>query len=365
MNTVKPFAPLSYLTEQDTLFHKALMKAAYQYLQEHHDHRYANKFTFIKTGIALLLCIFSYVFCLHQTNILTFIGYYFVFMSMAMFLNINVLHDASHNIFFKSRRANRIACRIVTLPLGIDPDYWRVRHVEYHHVYPNIEHYDLDSEENGFIRQMPFQEWLPHMQYQAYYWPIIAALSLPYIAWIFDWSDRLNKTPLAYKKILHGWSGWLLFLLSKLLHFLIVLIIPILCLTTYGISWKIIVCTYLITQMISSLVVVFLLLGTHWANTEFYQAPNNGKMLHGWYFHNFSTACDWEPSPKKMNTLFGGLNFHLTHHLFPNWSHRHYPALAKIIEELAPHYNLSYRCIGYFKLINEQYVFLKEMGKKP
>ena len=60
---------------------------------------------------------------------------------------------------------------------GRRSDYWRTRHVDYHHVYANVEHYDLDTEENGFFRQTPFQRWRPHMRYQHLYWPLIAALA--------------------------------------------------------------------------------------------------------------------------------------------------------------------------------------------
>lgn len=41
----------------------------------------------------------------------------------------------------------------------------------------------------------------------------------------------------------------------------------------------------------------FLLLGTHWADAEFFQAPADHVMPHGWYHHNFATACDWVTSP--------------------------------------------------------------------
>ena len=56
------------------------------------------------------------------------------------------------------------------------------------------------------------------------------------------------------------------------------------------------------------------------------------------------------------------LNLHLTHHLFPGWHHRHYPALAKIIAALATEHGLNYRYIGYRQLLREQQDFLRKMG---
>ena len=63
--------------------------------------------------------------------------------------------------------------------------------------------------------------------------------------------------------------------------------------------------------------------------------------------------------------LTGGLNYHLTHHLFPGWNHRHYPALAAILAELAPRYAMDYRCIGYRELLQQQQRFLRSMGQQP
>ena len=361
----KQLLPLSYSNEKEAAFHNALMKAATHYLTEKKDHRFADRRLLIKNIITLLLCIACYIISLLQSNTWLFAGCYFSFIMLAMLTNINAQHDACHNVLFRSRLANRVFGRVVTLPLGIDPDYWRTRHVDYHHIYPNIQYYDLDAEENGVLRQTPFQRWYPHMRFQQYYWPITAALSLPYIAWVFDWSDRLGKTPLAEKKLLLGWKGWGLFLGSKILHFILALAIPIIILTPQGITWPIILLIYFLTQMLASLIVVSLLLGTHWATPSFYNAPNNGKMPHGWYHHNFTTSCDWNPTPQKLDELFGGLHLHLTHHLFPSWSHRHYPALSSIVKQLAEEHLLPYRCLGYRQIMKEQQQFLKKMGQKP
>jgi linoleoyl-CoA desaturase len=253
--------------------------------------------------------------------------------------------------------------RVVTLPLGVDPDYWRTRHVDYHHVYANVEHYDLDTEENGFFRQTPFQRWRPHMRYQHLYWPLIAALSLPYIAWIFDWSDRLDKTPLREKRVLAGRGGWTLFVLCKLAHLALVLVVPLIVGHLHGIGWGWVLLAYALSQMCASLLVVFLLLGTHWAQAEFYPAPTGDSMPQGWYRHNFATACDWQPEPRWLEHLTGGLNYHLTHHLFPGWNHRHYPALAAAVAEVAQRHGMAYRCIGYRELLAQQQRFLRRMGQ--
>ncbi|TPV56152.1 acyl-CoA desaturase, partial [Serratia marcescens] len=96
-----------------------------------------------------------------------------------------------------------------------------------------------------------------HMRYQHLYWPLIAALSLPYIAWIFDWSDRLDKTPLREKRVLAGRGGWTLFVLCKLLHVALVLVVPLILCHLHGIGWGWVLLAYALSQMFASLLVVF------------------------------------------------------------------------------------------------------------
>lgn len=356
---------LSFELETEADFHAELKMLSHDYLIKKKDHRFANSALLIKNFSALFLGFACYVVSLMQNNVWLFGLFYCLFMVLIMFVNLNAQHDACHNVFLRSNKANRILGRIITLPFGIDPDYWRIRHVDYHHIYPNIKDYDLDIEENSIFRQSPFQKWFPHMKYQSFYWPLIAGLSLLYIAWVFDWSDRFNKTPLAEKKALSGWRGWSLFLGSKMLHFILMIIVPIFILSKHEISWIAVIAIYLAAQMFVSLITVLLLLGTHWATPNFYEAPKEGKMSHGWYYYQFTTSCDWNPKPDIFNHLFGGINLHLTHHLFPSWSHRHYPALRLIVEQLSIKYNLPYHCLTYTEIMKQQRIFIKEMGKDP
>lgn len=354
---------LHYPPDGEQAFHQALQREAHQYLSSRGEHRFASRGEWLKALLLLALCSVCYLLCLNQTGSAGFFIAYTLFMLMAMLLNIIVNHDASHGVFSRSARINRAISRLVTLPLGLDPDYWRVRHVHFHHRYANIEHYDLDTEENGIFRQTPFQRWRPWMRWQHLYWPLIAALSLPYLAWVFDWADRCGRTPLAGRRVLTGLRGWLLFGLSKLLHLLLVLGLPLWAAELHGVSFSVVISAWLCSQLVASLLVVFLLLGTHWAEAEFYQVAPGGRLPQGWYRHNFATACDWLPSPAWLSHFTGGLNLHLTHHLFPGWHHRHYPALAAIIARLAPEHGMHYRCISYRELLRSQQAFLRRMGQ--
>lgn len=361
MPDTTPLRPLTFQRENHDI-HQALMRASQAYLTERGDHRFADRWLFGKVLVLILLCAACYGLSLLQQSAWAYFFCYVGFIFSAMMLTVNVVHDASHNAFFKRAHLNHWFNFFVSMPLGLDADCWRVRHVIFHHAYNNIEGYDPDIEPNGVLRQTPFQQRKVFMRLQQYYWPLVAALTFPYYIWLFDWLDRGGKTRMTPKMKYQGRKGWGIFLLSKLVHFTLALAIP-LWLLPPTIGTSAILLTYFSSQMLSSLVFVMLIVGTHWAKANFYQAPQQGGMAHGWYQHVFSTTFDWQPSPRWLGYWLGGANLHLTHHLFPHWSHRHYPALAQIIADVATRYGLDYRCLDLKTLLKMQQRFLGTMGK--
>ncbi|EOI3551849.1 fatty acid desaturase [Cronobacter turicensis] len=353
-------ASLRFSPAEEGAFHRALHREAYGYLRRRGDHRFADRRARVKAALILLASVACYTQALAASQPVVFMAGYAAFAMLMMWLNIDVNHDASHQTFTRSRFWNAFISRAVTISTGIEPVYWRARHVSFHHRYANIEHYDLDTEENGILRQTPFQRWRGWMRFQHLYWPLVAALSLSWIGIVFDWADRLGRTPLQAERLLPGVRGWGAFIFSKIAHLTLMLGVPIMA----GHNLWMVAGVYLLIQMCASLLVVFLLLGTHWAGTTFYQAPEgeSQQMTHGWYHHNFTTACDWLTPRRWQEAFTGGLNYHLTHHLFPGWHHRHYPALARIVARLAQEHNLPYRCISYRELRAAQRAFLTQMG---
>lgn len=359
---MKSLPALEFNHHTDKAFAQALKNSVQNYLLQRNDHRFANTTFLLK--LVLLACIaYSFYFvALKASGFAIYVGCYFLFMWFAMLLSMNASHDASHGSVFRKPAANRWLMAFCTIPMGTDPDYWTLRHVHFHHSYPNIQHYDLDMEPNPALRQAPFHDWSAQYRYQHYYWPLVAAISLTYLCWVSDWLDRFHQTPLKKFSYLNHKIYWLKFFLLKIAHVILLIVIPA---TLLSFSlWQIIV-IYLAAQMLVSSFLVLMILGTHWADVDFFQADQKNKMPHSWQRHAFLTACDWQPKPRWLNHFLGGLDLHLTHHLLPGYSNRHYPALADIIQQLSKEYDLPYRRINYTQLAKAQQNFLKKMGTKP
>lgn len=355
--------PLVY-QPNEPLLHKAMMQAAQSYLTEAQDHRFANTGSLAKMLLLLVICLTCYGLSLRQHTGGAFFCWYLGFITSGMLLLINVFHDASHNAFFRTRWANVLINRLVSIPLGMDPDCWRVRHVIFHHSHTNIAGYDPDIDENGILRQTPFQRWRPIMRMQHAYWPIVAALTFPWYIWLVDWLDRAGKTRVTAHMAQQGWYGWVIFLGSKSAHFILALGIPIYFLSA-TLSAMTIIMVYLLCQMLSSLIFVMLIVGTHWAKANFFEAPETGCIAHDRYHHVFATTFDWQIQPARLGYWLGGMNLHLTHHIFANWNHRHYPALSRVIAQTAQQFGIDYQQLSLPELLRLQQHFLREMGAKP
>lgn len=359
MRSVLP--ELQFDNAADQVLKTALHNASLDYLNTAHDHRYADWKMVLKLLILLLLCSGFYLVALRQNNLIYYFLCYFLFITTAMLLAINVVHDASHNVFFRSARANTWLNRFITIPLGIDPDCWRIRHVLQHHGYTNIEQYDLDIDYNGFLRQTPFQKRHWFMRYQHHYWPLVAGMTFPVIIWLFDWQDRLGLKFNREKFTYQGYLGWAFFLIAKVAHLSLAIIIPTLLCPQFSIGSIIII--YLISQMCSSLIFVILILGSHWAKATFYQVPTNYRLPHGQTQHVFNTTLNWRLKSPYFEYWLGGLNLHLTHHIYPGFSHRHYQKLTNIIYDIAKQHGIETQQITLQQLLVYQQVFLKAMGK--
>ncbi|HKT26745.1 fatty acid desaturase family protein [Dyella sp.] len=357
--------------KHESSFSAELRNAALAYLRDTGDHRFANARQWLKVGILCVAACGAVMVAISAKNRWVFAAGYAGFVMLVALLGINVMHDAAHGALFDparfsvvtARRLHAWLSRAITLPLGVEAEYWRVRHVEFHHAFTNIARLDLDLEESFLIRQAPFQNRQRHHRYQHMYWPLLAGFGMFYVGWVLDWSDRLGKTPVRARSSLQGGRGWMVFMGTKLAHVTLMLALPAWAVHHAGISWGVVISAYVASQMLASYFIIGMLIGTHWAGVSFYREPQGTTMPHGWREHGLFTAVDWVPNPRWLGYWLGGLHRHATHHLFPTWHHRHYERLAALIAPIAAQHGLPFRELAHHELMAAQWNFLKEMGQ--
>jgi linoleoyl-CoA desaturase len=76
---------------------------------------------------------------------------------------------------------------------------------------------------------------------------------------------------------------------------------------------------------------------------DFPSLAADGRLHTSSALHILRTNLDLVPQNRFVNWFSGGLNVHVTHHLFPEVSHVHLPDLAPIVEAVAGEYGVPYR----------------------
>ena len=74
------------------------------------------------------------------------------------------------------------------------------------------------------------------------------------------------------------------------------------------------------------------------------------------------TTVDFSPHSTVVTFIYGGLNCHLAHHLFPNVASCHYAELYKALKLAAPHLAEQQRAVSFFELFCSHFRLLKQLG---
>jgi len=317
---------------------------------------------YLKTAVIFALFAASYVLLVFAAQnlwqgllLVTLLG-----LSTAL-IGFNIAHDAGHKSYAKTPWVNQVMAATMDL-VGGSSYMWYWKHVVIHHRYVNITGYDTDIELGLLGRLSPHQKRLPFYRWQhIYLWFVYGFLA---IQWEFV-AD--------FEKIILGRIGGhgfprptgrdlAVFIAGKVVFFGWALLIPWIFHPWYAVLFY-----YGVGVLVlgGSLSIVFQI--PHCVEeSEFpLPSPDTGRMEQPWAVHQSNVTVDYARRSPVAAWLFGGLNFHKEHHLFPTISHIHYPALAGIVEQTCRDHGLAYREHRTFLSgIAAHYRWLRKMGEK-
>jgi linoleoyl-CoA desaturase len=281
----------------------------------------------------------------------------------SLLLAVNIGHDAAHNVLCRSAGANRAVNRLLFALIGVDGRLWSMRHVGSHHVFPNVRECDADIEHNPILRLAPAHPWRSWMRWQHLYAPFVYMGVGLHSIFVQD-PIYLGKRRLAnMRDIRHTRADLAWFFGGKAIHFGLALIGPV---ALAAAPVGTILLAYLTMSATMSLVFVFLLIGTHFAEEAAFPEPDaQGRLPGSWANHQMATALDWSPTNPVAHFLIGGLNAHAAHHLFPSVSHGHYLAITRMIQRAVARHGTVYNATGAAGMIGSHFRFLKRMGRPP
>jgi linoleoyl-CoA desaturase len=307
-------------------------------------------------SLYILIYLFALVF---GSNLKIFFACYILLGLQLVFVFLNIIHDAVHGTIFKSKKANQIYVHLFDL-MGANSFIWQLRHVRYHHNYPNVNGWDTDIEQSKLFRVFPDATFSPVHKYQHIYLPLLYPFYLLNWLLVRDFKDFFKKKGIVKKLVHIPRVEYLQLFFFKSVFLFYMIVLPVLVLS---ITWMQALLAFFIMLFTASIFSLSVLLPPH-ANieSEFPVPGKNNQLPHSWMMHMMLTTNDIKGNNFFTRFFMGCFNFHVVHHLFPNVNHIYYPELTQTLMQFAEEYHLPYRRFSLLTSLKNHYRLLKQNG---
>lgn len=317
-------------------------KAALHFAQ-HGNNRRANGFFWFKIGVMVVVGAVSYSFILTSTGFGgLLLGYLFLGFALLL-ISMNMGHDAAHHAVTGDVRTDDRLFRFVFALQGLSGYLWQIRHNHSHHVLPNVHEHDSDLELGGLIIFDRHDVAKPMHRYQHLYAPVLYLFASLVLFFYQDYEmlERRKHGNLRIGRI--PAREWTRFALAKVIHLGFYIGLPL----YFSVSghWEVLT-AFVLMHFSLSLFMMFTFVISHHVEEVPYVLPVFGNIVDdAWVHHQIVTTIDFNEKSRFANFIFGGFNLHVAHHLFPEVSHVHYPALTKIVRETL----VENGCVDWYK----------------
>ena len=346
-------------------FHKEVREAVNEYFRKHHGNiRTAPRQNWFKVSFVALLYILPFIFALtfFADNPWLYLAMFACMgVGMAM-IGLNIAHDANHGALSKNTGLNRFAGSIIYL-IGIDRAIWQHEHNVEHHTFTNIHGYDSDIAVPFLLRLSPEQKQLKMHRYQHIYaWLLYGVITFrwatfgDFMRFAKNHREAGRPNPKKFRWGMVKLAAW------KLLYHGYIWIMPWL---LFSVPLPVALGGFLLMQFIAGVMMGTILQAAHiMPDMKFLKPDENMSIQDQWAVHQLATTCNFATRNKVLNWIFGGLNFQIEHHLFPNVSYVHLPKIARIVEEVSKKYKLPYRSYRtFFGAVMAHGSYLKWIGR--
>lgn len=286
----------------------------------------------------------------------------FVAWQFVQFLStIGIAHDATHDAYARSPRINRVIVRIFDF-LGIDSAHWVENHVGSHHGLPNVPLRDAAIESFSLVRLHPRTQagWIHRFQH-FYMFGVYACVTIFQVYFLEPVSFAQSVTGFARRE---GWRRDLVRIVAKKLVVLgWSLLAPLALLPN---PWWEIATGWLVGHLVCGVTLGVTFMTTHLhEKTSFIEPDADGLLPLPFARHILATTAEFSVENPVVTWISGGLNLHVTHHLFPSVSQTHLPALSRIVRETARAHGVPYVHYTLWGALASHLRMLKKLGAMP
>jgi linoleoyl-CoA desaturase len=276
-------------------------------------------------------------------------------------MGFSIAHDALHGAYSHHPIVNRLLGLSFDL-VGANSYMWKITHNVIHHTYTNINGVDEDLSVSPLLRLSPDAEHRWFHRYQHLYG--FAAYGLATLNWFFvkDYWQFSKRELGPYRDKRHARSAWITLVLTKLFCVVYMIVLPWLLL---DVAWWQVGIGFLVMHLVAGITLGVIFQLAHIAEgVAFPQPASDGQMAEQWAIHQMQTTTDFAHGNRVLSWFIGGLNYQVEHHLFPQVCSVHYPAIAKIVAEVAAETGVPYHYTPTLRAaIGSHYRMLKQLGQ--
>ncbi len=355
-------AKINFVNTDNSEFYATLKERVNAYFQKKGITPYANAFMVFK--------IIFFLSCFIGTYLLIFLSnpsplvFYLLWAALGLFTafaGVNIGHDAIHGAISSNQKVNDVFGFVFDI-VGANSHVWSITHNQIHHTYTNIQDYDEDINISPLIRLSEHQKLKSIHRYQHFYTLFMYCLTS--LSWVFikDYK-RFFKNEIANYKIKKptGIQYFNLFFF-KTFYYAVFLVLP---LVVLNYAWWQILLGFLLMHFFEGFALAIIIQLAHMIGGLDFPIPNeNGEIRNAWAVHQLRTTADFARNNPLVSFFFGGLNFHIEHHLFQRICHVHHRPLSDIVKSTALEFSLPYHDISTLGSALRQHIrFLKNNGR--
>src|SRR5687768_5776576 len=180
----------------------------------------------LKAFLFPALYIITYITLLFAgMNTWAFFACYFLLGILIVMIFLNIVHDAVHGTIFNSKKWNDWYVYLFDL-VGANSYVWKLRHIRFHHNYPNVNGWDTDIEQSSLARIIPSGKALALHRYQHVYLPLLYPFYLFNWLLLRDFKDFFNKKKTIWKLVTIPRSEYVKLFLFKALFLFYLIALP-------------------------------------------------------------------------------------------------------------------------------------------
>jgi linoleoyl-CoA desaturase len=332
-----------------------LRKEVYKYINQAQPH---YSFTIRFKAIFFPLLYVSVYTCalIFGNNQVYFYSCYFLLGIILVTVFLNVIHDAVHSTIFRSKKLNDAYIYIFDL-MGANSFIWKLRHVRFHHNYPNVNGWDTDIEQSDLFRVFPDGKHKPIHKFQHIYLPLLYPFYLANWLFVRDFRDFFNKKRTARKLMTIPVIEYVKLFFFKILFLFLMALLPKMVL---DINWATMVAAFLVMLFTASCFSLLVLLSPHANVHSEFPTVKDDTLPDSWMMHMMKTTNDITNDNWFIRFFMGCFNYHIAHHLFPNVNHVYYPGITRMVKEYSMKHHLPYRQFSLWTSLRNHYLLLKQ-----